>query len=61
MKLLYSVKRASDSVVKETDLEVSSLKDAIEGADIFIKNKSVLGYCMKDFDTKEILVKKGDI
>ena len=61
MKGLYSVKRANDGLVKETALEFTSLKSVVEGAEIFIKNKSILGYCVKDFETGKILVQKGDI
>lgn len=61
LKILLFGKRASDGLIKETNAECTSVEDFSEGVDIFLNNKSFLGYCIKDAETGEILVKKGDI
>ncbi len=63
MEILLISKRANDGKVSEQrkSIDQEKIKAFIEGCDIILKTRLILGYCIKDVVTNEVLVRKGKI
>lgn len=63
MEILLISKRAKDGKVSEQKKTVDKekIKAFTEGCDMVFKTKLILGYCIKDANTNEVLVQKGTV
>ncbi len=61
MDIILVSKRASDGKISEQYKTCENVSNFASGCDFVLKTRLITGYCIKDAETKEILVKKGDI
>ena len=61
MNIILISKRAKDGKITEQKKTCESLDSFASGCNVVLKTKLITGYCIKNADTGEILVKKGNI
>ena len=63
MEILLISKRANDGKVSEQRKSINQekIKAFVEGCGMVLKTGLILGYCIKDAKTNEVLVKQGSI
>lgn len=61
MKILYTMKRSKDGQLRDKVLEIENLNAFIKGSDLMFNSKFISAYTLKNFETKELLFKRGNI